>query len=69
MSGVLGGDSSISEGAEGAERGDVPLAGGAEAGGTSQRWPVTIEVEDASKDEADSRSPAVFRSAPFQPQT
>lgn len=55
LPGVFGGDSSNSEGAEDARRRGAPPTGDARAWVASQRRPATVEVEDVSEDEVDSR--------------
>lgn len=69
MPGVLGGDSTSSDGAEDAGPGGALPSKDVEAGHASRRLLVDIEVLELSEDEVDSQPPAAFRSATFRPQT
>lgn len=66
---VLGDDSSDSEGEDDAGHGGALTSEGAEAGNTSRSRPADTTVLEVSEDEVGSRSPVVFRSAVFRPQT
>lgn len=65
MPNVLGGDSSSND-EEVVGHGVSALLKDAEAEDASHRCPATMEVEDASEDEAKSQPPTEFRSTTFQ---
>jgi hypothetical protein len=69
MTGVLGDDSSGSEGEKGAGHGGALPTEDAGAGNTSRHHVMEALVLEVSEDEAVSRSPMVFRSVAFHPQT
>jgi hypothetical protein len=66
MPGVLGDDSSESEGEDIGGGGGARSPSNTEAGGTSRRRTTDVPVLEVSKDDAEVQSPAPFRSAAFR---
>ena len=66
MPGVLGDDSSESEGKDIGGGGGARSPSNMEVGGTNRRRPIDAQMLEESEDDAEAQSPAPFQSAAFR---